>query len=71
MKIYKEIKNFSDEDLDSRLIEQEKRLLTLKKSHNASPLDNPLEIRNVRRQIARLHTEIRKRQIEKTENNES
>ena len=34
-------------------------------NHSVNPLDNPMKIRFARKNIARLNTELRKRQIEK------
>ncbi len=56
-----EIVQLSLEDLQDRLDEanenMEKTLLT----HKVSPLENPLQIRALRRTIARLNTELNKR----------
>ena len=38
-------------------------LVQMKLQHNISPLDNPLQIREVRKTIARLATEIRQREL--------
>jgi len=38
----------------------------MKMNHAISPLENPLEIRNTRRTIARLKTELRRRQLEES-----
>lgn len=43
-------------------IEQEKlRLLKLKMNHKISPIDNPASIRLIRRNIARMKTELTKK----------
>jgi large subunit ribosomal protein L29 len=61
------IKELSTADIIERLEEERKHLLRLKLNHAVSPLDNPHQISSNRKTIARLETELRKRQIE--ENN--
>ena len=52
----------SDTDLQERLSEDKLRLKKLKFAHAISPLENPMTIRGVRRDIARLKTELKKRE---------
>ncbi len=40
-------------------------LSRLKLNHSISPLDNPLQIKEVRRTVARFATELRQREINK------
>jgi large subunit ribosomal protein L29 len=54
----KEIKGLSLEQLKTVLTEEETRLLKLKFAHAVSPIENPMRIRNTRRLIARLKTEL-------------
>ena len=37
---------------------------TLKMAHAISPLENPIQLRNVRRRVARLATELTKREVQ-------
>jgi large subunit ribosomal protein L29 len=60
------IKELSNDDLIERLEEEEKQLVRLKLNHAVSPLENPNKIVDYRRTVARLKTEIRKRQLEGT-----
>ena len=64
-----EINELTLRELEER-IDNEKTFLTkMKLNHAISPLDNPLKIRGVRRNIARLQTELQKRKtIENKEN---
>tara|TARA_A200000113_G_scaffold124407_1_gene111992 strand:- start:950 stop:1141 length:192 start_codon:yes stop_codon:yes gene_type:complete len=57
----KEIKILSDDGLNEKLNSSTGNLYNTKSTHAVSPLENPLEIRNLRRTIARLKTEISKR----------
>ena len=61
------IKELSTADIVERLEEERKHLVRLKLNHAVSPLDNPHQIGTNRKTIARLETELRKRQME--ENN--
>ncbi len=58
-----EIRELSTREIEER-IDTEKNMLTrLKLGHNISPLDNPMKIKESRKDIARLRTELRKRQL--------
>jgi large subunit ribosomal protein L29 len=58
-----DLKSLSDLDIKSRIDEEESRLKKLKFSHAVSPLENPLTIRHLRKELARLKTEVRRRQL--------
>jgi large subunit ribosomal protein L29 len=58
-----DLKNLSEVDLQSRIDEEELRLKKLKFTHAISPVENPLSIRELRRDIARLKTELRRREL--------
>lgn len=58
------INELSNDDLLERLEEEAKQLNKLKLNHAVSPLENPNKIVDYRRTVARLKTEIRKRQQE-------
>ena len=60
-----EIKDLNTEEIKEK-IETEKAALTkMKMNHAVSPLENPMLIRTTRRNIARLMTELRKRELNK------
>ena len=59
-----EIKGLSVNDLKERIAEMKMRYNKLVLSHQISPLENPLQLRTDRRMIARLKTELRKRELE-------
>ena len=60
-----EIKDLTTEEIKEK-IETEKAALTkMKTNHAVSPLENPMLIRTTRRNIARLMTELRKRELNK------
>jgi large subunit ribosomal protein L29 len=59
----KSIKELNVTDLTARIKEDEMRLKKLEFAHAISPLENPVSIRGLRRDIARLKTELRKKQM--------
>lgn len=62
-KKYLELQDYSDADLKSELENIENQYQKLQFDHTIRGLDNPLTLREVRRDIARLKTEIRRREI--------
>jgi large subunit ribosomal protein L29 len=58
------IKELSTPDLIDRLEEETKQLTKLKLNHAVSPLENPNKIKDYRKTIARIRTELRKRELE-------
>ena len=59
-----EIEKLSLEDLQDKLAEHQKQLSDLKMNHAVSPLENPLQIKIVRRTVSRLLTPITAKQKE-------
>ena len=57
------IKEMSSQDLEKEVSELKSELFKLRFNLVTSGLDNPLKIREVRRQIARAKTELRQRQL--------
>jgi len=57
-----ELKNLSIEDLKAQLAEAQANYTKVVLAHKISPIQNPISIRNLRRDIARLHTEITNKQ---------
>jgi len=53
----------SDIDLKARIQEDELRLKKLEFAHTISPLENPMSIRSLRQDLARLKTELTNRKI--------
>ena len=50
------LKDMSEADLKSRIEEDELRIKKLKFAHSVSPLENPMSIRGVRKDLARIKT---------------
>lgn len=57
------LKDLSEGDLQARIQEDELRLKKLEFAHAISPLENPMSVRSLRRDLARLKTELRRRTI--------
>lgn len=57
------IKNLSAAELQEKLNQTKKAYADLKTAHSLSPIENPLQIRTVRRTIARIATELTKREL--------
>ena len=55
----KGIVDLNETDLQAKATEEELRLKKLKFAHAISPLENPMSIRAVRRDIARLKTALK------------
>lgn len=56
------------EELKERLEEEKKQLVRMKLAHAVSPLDNPHKMKEYKRTVARLLTELRRREIEAGKN---
>ncbi|MBP8782687.1 MAG: 50S ribosomal protein L29 [Paludibacter sp.] len=59
----REIKELNNKEIQERIDAANEQLDRLRMNHAISPLDNPLQIKVVRRTIARLATELRQREI--------
>ena len=57
-----EIKNLSAEDIQAKLAEAKAQFSKMKLAHKISPLENPIQIRDLRKTIARLNTELTNKQ---------
>ena len=65
----KSIKDLNEKDLAARINEDEQRLKKLQFAHAISPLENPMSIRAIRKDLARMKTELKRKKTEdKTEN---
>jgi large subunit ribosomal protein L29 len=55
-KVWQEIKNLTEPELQLKLRENEEKLFRMKFKHATTPMKNGLEIRTLRRMIARIKT---------------
>ena len=58
----KTLQGMNEQDLRARLADDQQRLKKMEFAHAISPLENPMSIRSLRRDIARLKTEIKLKQ---------
>ena len=58
-----EIKELTNKELEERIDNEVNFLVRQKMNHAVSPLENPLKIKETRKNIARLKTELRKRML--------
>lgn len=59
-----EVKELSVEVLQEELGKAKKAYSDLKMAHTISPLENPIQLRSLRRSVARIATEITKRELQ-------
>jgi large subunit ribosomal protein L29 len=62
-----ELRNMDDDELERRLAEGKQELFNLRFQHVTGQLDNTSRLGQVRRQIARISTILRQREIEAAE----
>lgn len=60
-----EIKQLADKDLREKLEQTEAALNNMKLNHQVTPLENPMQIKAVRRDVARMKTVLRQRELVK------
>ena len=58
------IKELSIAELQEKLSEEKAKLTEMRLNHAVTPLENPTEIRKTRKTIARLATELTKRNLQ-------
>jgi len=66
---YSEIRELSTKELFERLDTEKTNLTSLKMNHKVSDLENPHQITETKRLVARLKTEIRKRELDEAKSN--
>jgi len=63
-----DIKNLSKDDLNENLANNTALISKLRMNHAVSPLENPKQISTVKKTVARLKTELRKRELAEVAN---
>lgn len=58
-----EIRELTSKEILERLQTEQESLVRLRLNHSVSPLDNPMKIRESRRNIARMKTILRSREV--------
>ena len=60
-----EIREIATNELAERIQTEEANYTQMVLNHSISPLDNPAQIKQLRRTIARMKTELRQRELNK------
>ncbi|CAI8323291.1 MAG: 50S ribosomal protein L29 [Cryomorphaceae bacterium] len=60
----KEVKELSVEELGEKLKSFKKELSEMKMTHAISPIENPMQIKNLRKTVARINTELTSRSVQ-------
>ena len=60
----KEVKELSIEELGEKLQSFKQELSEMKMTHAISPIENPMQIKNLRKTVARINTELTLRSIQ-------
>jgi large subunit ribosomal protein L29 len=66
-----ELRNMDDDELERRLAETKQELFNLRFQHVTGQLDNYARLGQLRRDVARMHTLLRDREITAAEAHES
>jgi large subunit ribosomal protein L29 len=61
-----DIKSLTDVELQDKLQDVRGNLNKLRFNHTVSPIENPMQLRNQRKEVARILTEQRQREMAKT-----
>ncbi len=59
-----ELKELTTQELNEKLVDEKANLAKQRLTHTVSQLENPMNIRHTRKDIARIQTELRRRQLE-------
>ncbi len=59
----KSLKDINDADLQAKITEDQLRLRKMQFAHAMTPVENPMSIRILRKDIARMKTELKRRQV--------
>jgi large subunit ribosomal protein L29 len=63
----RELRECETDELEQRLVDARQELFNLRFQHVTGQLDNSARLGQIRRQVARLHTLLREREIEAAE----
>ncbi|MBK7944268.1 MAG: 50S ribosomal protein L29 [Flavobacteriales bacterium] len=61
-----ELNDLTVQELSDKLQEERSSLTKLRFSHTVSPIENPMQLRQKRKEVARILTELRKRELANT-----
>jgi large subunit ribosomal protein L29 len=58
------LKGLTNVELEELLLDNDTNFTKLKMNHKTAELENPIELRDLRRNIARINTELKAREIQ-------
>ncbi|MBK9177541.1 MAG: 50S ribosomal protein L29 [Flavobacteriales bacterium] len=58
-----DLNDLTVQELQDKLQEERSSLTRLRFSHTVSPIENPMQLRSKRKEVARIYTELRKREL--------
>ncbi|WKZ66167.1 MAG: 50S ribosomal protein L29 [Flavobacteriales bacterium] len=61
-----ELNDLTVQELQDKLQEERSGLTKLRFNHTVSPIENPMQLRSKRKEVARILTELRKRELANT-----
>ena len=59
------LREMPENELNDLLVTEKERLVKMKMSHAVSPMENPMQIKFARKTVARIMTELSRRNISK------
>lgn len=69
-KLLQDLRELTDDDLKGRLEKTQKEYEQMEFDHATKGMDNPLKLRTMRRNIARMHTILRNRELNEASDDE-
>lgn len=60
-----DIKALNEAELSEKIVSEREALRKLQFAHQVSAIENPMKLREARKLVARLHTELRAKNIKK------
>lgn len=63
-----EIKEMTIKEIEEKVQNEKDQLIKMKLNHAVSPMENPNKLKEVRKFIARLNTELRQRELKNQDN---
>lgn len=61
-----EVREMTTKELRERIDTEQENLVRMKLNHAVSPLDNPIKLKAARKDVARLLTELKRRDLEES-----
>jgi large subunit ribosomal protein L29 len=55
------LNDLTDQELNEKLKDDQSQFTRMKFNHAVSPIENPMRLRQLRKDVARIHTEITRR----------